>query len=72
MRFYNLYLQTEYSLTASPIKIKELMQVSKDYGYDALAITDIDNMYGALKFSILLNERFNPIIGLIPLLIQLL
>lgn len=65
MRFYNLYLQTEYSLTASPIKIKELMQVSKDYGYDALAMTDIDNMYGALKFyNNCINNGIKPIIGL--------
>ena len=65
MKFYNLYLQTEYSLTQSPIKISNLVPKAKDYGYDALCMTDIDNMHGALKFyNACKKENIKPIIGL--------
>lgn len=65
MEFVNLYLQTEYSLTQSPIKLDELIQKAKEYDYKALAITDVDNMYGVLKFyNKCVNSNIKPIIGL--------
>ena len=50
MDFVNLYLETEYTLTSSPIKINDLISKAIEYGYNALAMTDLNNMYGALKF----------------------
>jgi len=49
----------------SPIKINELISRAKEYNYDALAMTDLNNMHGALKFySKCLENDIKPIIGL--------
>lgn len=65
MNFVNLYVETEYSLLASPLRLKDLVKSAKEYGYDALAITDLNNMHGAWKFYELCSENgIKPIIGL--------
>ena len=63
--FVNLYTETEYSLLHSPNNIDELVRLAKEYGYDALAITDLNNMFGAIKFyNKCLEFGLKPIIGL--------
>jgi len=64
-KYVNLYTETEYSLLSSPNRLQSLIEKAKEYGYSALAITDLDNMYGALKFYMLCQEKgIKPIIGI--------
>ncbi len=63
-KFINLYMQTEYSLLSSMIRIDNLGKKLSDYEYSACAITDT-SMYGTLKFyRECLSHRIKPIIGL--------
>ncbi len=65
MNFVNLYTETEYTLLASTVRLRELVSLGKDYGYQALAITDLNNMHGVLKFyHRCLEHKIKPIIGL--------
>lgn len=60
----NLYLQTEYSLLSSLIRINSLPKVLKELDYDCCAICD-DNMHGALKFyNVCVSNNIKPILGL--------
>lgn len=60
----NLYLQTEYSLLSSLIRIKTLPNLLKELDCDCCAICD-DEMYGVFKFyNECLNNNIKPIIGL--------
>lgn len=59
----NLYVQTEYSLLSSLIRIKELPGILKNLGYDACSICD-EQMYGVIKFYNACKENgIKPIIG---------
>lgn len=65
MNFVNLYIETEYTMLTSPLRLKDLVLCAKAYGYDALAITDLNNMHGVLKFYELCRANgIKPIIGL--------
>ncbi|MBQ6817305.1 MAG: DNA polymerase III subunit alpha [Bacilli bacterium] len=65
MKFVNLYLQTEYSLLASTLKLNHLISKAKEYGYEALGIADHNNMHGVVKFySKCVENNIKPIIGL--------
>jgi len=65
MEFVNLYLESEYTLTSSPIKISELVTKLKEYNFNSVAITDSNNMYGVFKFYNSCTENnIKPIIGL--------
>ena len=60
----NLYLQTEYSLLSSLIKIDDIPSILKQLDYDCCGICD-DEMYGALKFyNVCVKNGIKPIIGL--------
>ncbi len=48
--FVHLHLHTQYSLLDGAIKLSDLFPRAKDLGYDAVAITDHGNMFGAVKF----------------------
>jgi len=48
--FTHLHLHTQYSLLEGAIKIPELTSALKQKGFDACAITDHGNMYGAMEF----------------------
>lgn len=50
MSFINLYLETEYSMLESTIKLEELFSFSKKENISTLAICDYANMHGAFKF----------------------
>ena len=63
-KFTHLHLHTEYSLLDGAIRLKDLFPRAKEYGYEALAITDHGNMYGALKFYQQAQKaEIKPIIG---------
>ena len=65
MNFVNLYIETEYTMLTSPIRLQELVRLAKEYQYEALAITDLNNMHGVLKFyELCLTNGIKPIIGL--------
>ncbi len=48
--FVHLHVHTEYSLLDGIARIKKLVEITKQRGYRAVAITDHGNMYGTLQF----------------------
>ena len=60
-----LYFKSEYSMLHSACKLAPSISLAKEYGFESLAITDLNVMHGALKFY---NEckknNIKPIIGL--------
>lgn len=64
MLYIPLYIKTEYSLLDSMIKIKDLIKLSKEIGYKALAIAD-NNLFGVYEFyTECIKNDIKPIIGL--------
>ena len=62
--FIHLRSQSSYSLAESALKIKKLVELAKNHNMPAIAITDNNNMFGALEFSIeCTNNGIQPIIG---------
>ena len=50
MSFVHLRLHSEYSLSDSTIRIKPLVQAVEDGGMSAVALTDLNNVFGLVKF----------------------
>ncbi|HEY4488850.1 MAG TPA: PHP domain-containing protein, partial [Candidatus Paceibacterota bacterium] len=48
--FVNLRAHSHYSLLEAIPKIDELVEAAKADGQEALALTDLGNMYGAIEF----------------------
>lgn len=48
--FIHLRAHTEYSITESTLRINDMIQKAKDSGQPAIAMTDVDNMFGAIRF----------------------
>lgn len=62
--FVHLHLHTEYSLLDGLARIEKLVDIVKERGWKAVAITDHGNMYGALKFfEACVCKGIKPIIG---------
>jgi len=49
-QFIHLHLHTEFSLSDSTLRIPRLIEKAVDDGVMALAITDLNNLYGVVKF----------------------
>jgi DNA polymerase-3 subunit alpha len=49
-RFVHLHLHSEYSLADSTIRIGELVKRCAKLGQPAVAVTDLDNLFAAVKF----------------------
>ena len=49
-RFVHLHLHSEYSLADSTIRIGELVKRCAKLGQPAVAVTDVDNLFAAVKF----------------------
>ncbi|GEP71328.1 DNA polymerase III, alpha subunit [Lentilactobacillus rapi DSM 19907 = JCM 15042] len=65
MSYVPLQVISSYSLLQSPIRISELITEAKERGYKALALTDINVMYGSVAFyDACLKANIKPIIGL--------
>lgn len=63
--FVHLHVHTEYSLLDGAARIEELVQKAAQLGMPALAITDHNNMYGAIPFyRACVQAGIKPIIGL--------
>ncbi len=63
--FVHLHVHSHYSLLDGLSKIKDLVKAAKARGFNALALTDHGNMYGAIEFyETCLKEGVKPIIGM--------
>jgi len=49
-QFVHLHLHTQFSLLQGAIKIKELFERVNKFGMKAVAITDTNNLFGAIEF----------------------
>src|SRR3569623_1360287 len=62
--FVHLHVHSAYSLLKGSIKIQKLGELAKADKQPALALTDTDNMFGALEFSEkMAGSGIQPIIG---------
>ena len=63
-RFIHLRLHSEYSLLEGAIRVKKLPGLCADAGMPAVAITDTNNMFAALEFSVgAAGAGVQPIVG---------
>ena len=63
-QFVHLRTHTAYSVLEGAISVKKLPGMCEENGFPALAITDTNNLFGALEFSeTLKKEGIQPIIG---------
>lgn len=65
MAFVPLQVKSAYSLLQSTISVEELVTAAKKRGYQALALTDKNVLYGAVDFyKLCLKNQLKPIVGL--------
>jgi len=63
-KFIHLHVHSSYSLLESALTIAKLAEYAKADRQPALALTDTDNMFGALEFSDkMAGAGIQPIIG---------
>ena len=63
-QFIHLHVHTAYSLAEGAIPVKVLLKRCRQMGMPAVAITDTNNMFGAMEFSTAAaKEGIQPIIG---------
>ena len=63
-QFIHLHTHSHYSLLDGLSKLEDLVDLAKENGMKALAITDHGNMYGAIEFyKLAKKEGIKPIIG---------
>ncbi len=63
-RFIHLRIHTEYSLLEGAVPVKKLVKLCEAAGTPAVAVTDTNNMFAALEFSVTaLDAGLQPIIG---------
>lgn len=63
--FVHLRVHSAYSLLKGAVKIPKLIALCREYQMPAVALTDHDNLFGALEFSqAAMKEGIQPIIGL--------
>ena len=64
VNFVHLHLHSEYSLSDGIIRIEDLVNRTSEMGYPAVALTDLSNLFGLIKFYRLAREKgIKPIIG---------
>ena len=56
--FVHLHVHTQHSLLDGAIRVSDLLKKCKEYGMDAVAVTDHGAMYGALEFYVKAKKRF--------------
>ena len=63
--FVPLHVHSHFSLLRALPKIGDLVKKAKEEGVEALALTDMDNLYGAIEFYMECGKKgIKPIIGL--------
>ncbi len=63
-KFYHLHVHTEYSLLDGAIRFKDLFPRCREFGMDAVAITDHGTMFGVAQFNEMAVEHsIKPVIG---------
>ncbi|MGY6633288.1 MAG: DNA polymerase III subunit alpha [Alkalilacustris sp.] len=63
-RFIHLRLHTEYSLLQGAVPVRSLPRLAADMGMPAIAVTDTNNLFCALEFSVGAQARgVQPILG---------
>jgi DNA polymerase-3 subunit alpha len=63
-RFIHLRVHTEYSLLEGAVRLKKLPGLCADMGMPAVAVTDTNNLFAALEFSVAASGAgVQPIIG---------
>ncbi len=61
----HLHVRSSYTLLKSTIRIPKLIERAKQYNMSSLALTDLNNMHGAMSFyHACLKEGIKPIFGL--------
>ena len=50
VNFVHLHLHSEYSLSDGIIRIEDLVNRTLEMGYPAVALTDLSNLFGLIKF----------------------
>ena len=62
--FIHLRAHSDYSLLESTLKLKKIIELTKEEKMPAVAVTDHNNLFGALEFSQLaIKQGIQPIIG---------
>ena len=62
--FIHLRTQSSYSLAESALKVEKLVQLAVKHHMPAIALTDNNNMFGTLEFSLECQKNgIQPIIG---------
>lgn len=62
--FTHLHVHSNYSLKEGAARVSELAEAAKDLGMEALALTDHDGLYGAVRFTLACQEvGIRPILG---------
>lgn len=65
MSFVHLHVYSSYSLLSSTARIEELVEHAKKQGYQAIALTDQNVMYGTIAFyKACIKASIKPIMGL--------
>jgi DNA polymerase III subunit alpha len=63
-RFIHLRTHTEHSLLEGAVPVKKLVDLCKAAGMPAVAVTDTNNMFAALEFSVTAKDAgIQPIVG---------
>ncbi|MFV2034469.1 MAG: PHP domain-containing protein, partial [Halocynthiibacter sp.] len=63
-RFIHLRVHSEYSLLEGAVPVQKLADLCRSSGMPAVALTDTNNMFAALEFSVALSGAgVQPIIG---------
>ncbi len=64
MDFTHLYVESNYSMNGSNIRLDELVEKAKEFGFSSLALTDT-RMHGVIKFySECQKHNIKPVIGI--------
>ena len=62
--FVHLHLHSEFSLSDGIIRIEDLVKKSSDLSFSAVALTDLTNLFGLIKFYRLARKQgIKPIVG---------
>jgi len=65
MNYTPLQVKTSYSILSSLNNIQKLVSIAKEYGFENLAITDENNMFGVMEFYLECKKNnIKPIIGI--------